>query len=186
MTADRRSCCCRRRAPCPRGRAAPSPATPPPTASTGRCGASGRGRCGRSAAGAGCPRRPCGCGRPTGAGRWGGADRLVDLGREHDPVAAPALGEPAADDLLRGAVALLHVGRLRHAVDVGGFEEVDAMLDRLVHDREAGALIGLPSRNSSSRARDGRPSGLSVRDACTPSRVLLDASAATAVGGSGS
>jgi hypothetical protein len=63
-----------------------------------------------------------------------GAHRLIQLGREHDPVPAPALGQPAADDLLRGAVALLHVGRLRPAVDVGGVEQVDAVLERLVHD----------------------------------------------------
>ena len=37
--------------PCPARRASPSPATPRPTARSGRCGASGRGRCDRSAAG---------------------------------------------------------------------------------------------------------------------------------------
>jgi hypothetical protein len=74
-----------------------------------------------------------------------GAHRLVDLGRENDPLPAPALGEPAADDLLRGAEALLHVRGLRAAVDVGGVEEVDALFERLVHDREAGRLVGDPA-----------------------------------------
>ena len=45
----------------------------------------------------------------------------VDLGRQHDLLAPPAaLREPAADDLLGDAFALLP------AVDVGGVEEVDA------------------------------------------------------------
>ena len=58
----------------------------------------------------------------------------VDLGGQHDllPPAA-ALGEPAADDLLG----------LAAAVDVGGVEEVDAGLERRVHDLVAVGLVGL-------------------------------------------
>lgn len=59
-----------------RRRPVPSPGRSPPTAWTGRRGAFGRGRCDRSAAGAGCPRKPCGCGKATGAGRWAGPHRL--------------------------------------------------------------------------------------------------------------
>src|SRR5690606_29680962 len=47
------------------------------------------------------------------------------------------LRQPVADDLFGRAVALGHVGRLRAAIDVGGVEEVDARVQRLVHDREA-------------------------------------------------
>ena len=137
--ASRRSCCCRRRAPCPAAPASPSPARSPPRASRGRYGASGTGRCGRSAGGAGCPRRRGGCGRPTGRASFGPvAHRAVDLGRQHDLLAPPAaLRQPAPDDLLGDALAVLA------AVDVGGVEEVDAQLQRLVHDREAVGLARL-------------------------------------------
>ena len=67
--------------------------------------------------------------------------RLVDLRRQDDLVAAPGALQPTADDLLRDAVALRHVGRLRPAIDVGGVEEVDAGLDRGVHDGDAGFLV---------------------------------------------
>ena len=64
------------------------------------------------------------------------AHRPVQLGRQDHLVAAPAaLGEPAADDLLGDALALLP------AVDVGGVEEVDALLEGPVHDR-VGVLLG--------------------------------------------
>src|SRR6056297_2758799 len=66
--------------------------------------------------------------------------RAVDLGREDDRLAPPAaLGEPAADDLLRGA------GLPAPAVHVGGIEEVDAELQRAVHDVEAVFLGGVPA-----------------------------------------
>ena len=56
--------------------------------------------------------------------------RPVQLGRQHDLLAPPAaLREPAADDLLGGAGALVA------AVAVGGVEEVDAELEGPVHDR---------------------------------------------------
>jgi len=71
------------------------------------------------------------------------AHRLVDLGRQDDLVAvAVALGQPAADDLLGGAVALLHVGALRPAVDVGGVDEVDAGVQGGVEDLVRGGLVG--------------------------------------------
>ena len=63
--------------------------------------------------------------------------RLVDLRRQDDFVAATIALHPAADDLFRDPVALLHVGRLRPAVDISRVEEVDARLDRGVHDRAA-------------------------------------------------
>jgi hypothetical protein len=67
--------------------------------------------------------------------------RLVHLGGQDDPVAASASLQPPADGLLRDAVPLLHVRRLRPAVDVGGVEEVDARVERRVHDSEAGRLV---------------------------------------------
>jgi hypothetical protein len=73
-----------------------------------------------------------------------GAHRLVQLGGEHDLVAATAgLGEPAAEVLLGDPVTLLHVGRLRAAVDVGGVDEVDAGLYGGVQHGEAVRLAGL-------------------------------------------
>lgn len=71
------------------------------------------------------------------------AHRLVRLRGEHDLVAASAApAEPASDDLLGQAVALLHVRALRAAVDVRGVEQVDARVHRGVHDRETGGLVG--------------------------------------------
>ena len=67
--------------------------------------------------------------------------RLVHLRGQDDVVAVPAALQPPADGLLRDAVPLLHVRRLRAAVDVGGVEEVDARIDRGVHDREAARLV---------------------------------------------
>ena len=61
--------------------------------------------------------------------------RAVDLRREHDLLApASALREPAADDRLGRARTLVA------AVAVGGVEEVDAVLERAVHDD---ARVGL-------------------------------------------
>ncbi|HWH99528.1 MAG TPA: hypothetical protein VNT27_04300 [Propionibacteriaceae bacterium] len=52
--------------------------------------------------------------------------RLVQLGGEHDLVATAAgLGQPVADVLLGDPVTLLHVGRLRTAVHIGGVDEVN-------------------------------------------------------------
>src|SRR5262245_49099449 len=62
----------------------------------------------------------------------------VDLGGEHDLFApTSALREPAPDDLLGHPLARLP------AVDVGGVEEVEATVDRAIHDREALRLGGL-------------------------------------------
>ncbi len=59
------------------------------------------------------------------------AHLAVHLGGEHDLLAPAApLREPAADDLLGHALALLP------PVDVGGVEEVDPQLQRAIHDRE--------------------------------------------------
>ena len=61
--------------------------------------------------------------------------RSVDLGGEHDLLASvAALREPVADDRLRRARALVA------AVPVRGVEEVDAVIERLVHDHERVAL----------------------------------------------
>src|SRR6185295_9736973 len=66
------------------------------------------------------------------------AHRAVDLRRQDDLLAPPsALREPAADDLLRPAFALLP------AVHVRGVEEVDPFLERAVHDLERHRLGGL-------------------------------------------
>jgi len=62
----------------------------------------------------------------------------VHLGRQdHLVAAAPALREPAPDDLFGDALTELP------AVDVGGVEEVDALLKCPVHDGEAVRLGGL-------------------------------------------
>jgi hypothetical protein len=66
---------------------------------------------------------------------------LVHFGSQDDPVAPPTLGQPPADNLLRDAVALLHVWSLGPAVDVRGVEEVDASLQRPVHDLKGGSLV---------------------------------------------
>jgi hypothetical protein len=82
------------------------------------------------------PSRPIHC-RPAIRGEG------VALGRQHDLVAARAvLRQPVADDLLGRTVSLCHVGRLRAAIDIGRIEEVDAGVQRLVHDRKAGCLVG--------------------------------------------
>ncbi len=66
------------------------------------------------------------------------AHPAVHLGGEHDLVAAPAaLGEPPADDLLGDTLAELP------SVDVGRVEEVDAVLERAVHDGVAVGFGGL-------------------------------------------
>ncbi|MNS88881.1 hypothetical protein D3C72_1228730 [compost metagenome] len=62
----------------------------------------------------------------------------VDLGGDDDLLApAAALGEPAAEDLLGDALAA------HPAVDVGRVEEVDAVLERAVHDGERVRFGGL-------------------------------------------
>ncbi len=55
-----------------------------------------------------------------------------DLGREDHPGAVAGLSEPGADDLLGLAVG---GGRGGHGVHFGGIEEVDAVVERVVHLR---------------------------------------------------
>ena len=64
----------------------------------------------------------------------------VELGRDDRPLApAAALGEPVADDGFRGALAR------RSAVDVGGVEEIDALLvGRSMIENESGSLVSQP------------------------------------------
>src|SRR5581483_4854041 len=82
------------------------------------------------------------------------------FGRQ-DKILALAL-EPLADDLLRAP------DRLR--VDVGGINEVDARLRRLIHDGEAGRLVSLRAKGHGSQTdlRDfqPRPSHASDLHAC--------------------
>src|ERR1700683_2018684 len=66
------------------------------------------------------------------------AHRSVDLcGDDHLLAAAPTLREPSADDLLGDALAFLP------SVDVGGVEEVEAGIERRVHDLVRCRLVGL-------------------------------------------
>src|SRR5436305_1980867 len=65
------------------------------------------------------------------------AHRAVELRRDDDLLApAAALGEPATDDLLGDAFALLP------PVDVGRVEEVDALVDGAIHDLVRIGLLG--------------------------------------------
>jgi hypothetical protein len=66
------------------------------------------------------------------------AHLVVHLGRQHDPLAPrAALRQPAPDDLLGDALAELP------AIHIGGVEEVDPQLQRLIHNRKAVGLAGL-------------------------------------------
>jgi hypothetical protein len=56
---------------------------------------------------------------------------VAHLGGEHDLIARPPAGEPAADHLLRAT----------QAVGVGGVEQGDAPLARSVHQRERRRLV---------------------------------------------
>jgi hypothetical protein len=88
------------------------------------------------------------------------AHLLVDLGGDHGPVAAPAaLREPAPDDLLGQALAGMP------AVDVGGVEEVHALLVGAVHDREGVLLRGLRAEVHGAEAQPahGQPGAAEVR-----------------------
>jgi hypothetical protein len=58
----------------------------------------------------------------------------IDLGRDHDILAADELLERPADDLLRRAVR----------IDVGGVEEIDAEFERLLDQPPALFLIECP------------------------------------------
>ncbi len=57
----------------------------------------------------------------------------------------PPWARPPPDDLLGDAVALLHVRGLGAPVHVRGVEVVDPLLQRLVHDLEAGGLVRHPA-----------------------------------------
>ena len=76
----------------------------------------------------------------------------MDLGRDHDILAARELLQRAADDFLRGAVG----------IDVGGIEEIDPELERLLDQRPAVFLIERPwmraaIRNAVGHAADAQP-----------------------------
>ena len=60
------------------------------------------------------------------------AEAAVELGGQHD-VVAPAAGEGLADDGLR----------LARGVDVGGVDEVDARVQRVVDDPDAVVVVGV-------------------------------------------
>ena len=67
----------------------------------------------------------------------------VELGDEDDLLpAAAALGEPLADDLLAGAAA----------IDIGGVEEGNALLNGLVHDAEAFLLVAQSAKGHGAQA----------------------------------
>ena len=69
------------------------------------------------------------------------AHRAVDLGREHDLLAPPppwANQRPMICSVIRSPLSADS-----SAVDVGGVEEVDTVLERPVHDRETSGLVGL-------------------------------------------
>src|ERR1039457_5279665 len=80
------------------------------------------------------------------------AHRAVELGRDHHLLATPStLSEPAADDLFGDALALLP------AVDVGGVEEVEARVQRSVHDLVGCRFVGLGAEvhGAEAEATDG-------------------------------
>jgi hypothetical protein len=76
----------------------------------------------------------------------------IDLGREHDVLAADEILQRAADDFLRRAVR----------IDIGGVEEIDAELERLLDQRATFFLIERPRmwpaiRNAVGHATDAQP-----------------------------
>ncbi len=83
----------------------------------------------------------------------------VELGGDDHLLApAPALGEPAPDDLLGRAAAL------GAAVDVGRVEEVDPGVERRVHDGERRRLVGLGTEvhGAQAEAADGEAGAAEV------------------------
>ena len=80
---------------------------------------------------------------------------VVDLRREDDLLAPPAaLREPASDDLLGPPFAALP------AVDVGGVEEVDPEVERLVHDDER---VGLARLRTEVHRAEAKPADAETR-----------------------
>src|SRR5262249_1388241 len=80
------------------------------------------------------------------------AHAALDLGRQDDLLAPPAaLLEPATDDLLGHALTRLP------AVDVRGVEEVEAQLERMVHDGEAVRLAGVRTEVHGAEAERAHP-----------------------------
>ena len=69
---------------------------------------------------------------------------LADFRREHDPMALAALLEPLADDRLRFA-ALMPVDP--GGIDVRGIDEIQAVIDERIEDRERRALVGGPAEH---------------------------------------
>ena len=103
------------------------------------------------------------------------AHRPVQLGGEHGALPPPAAArEPLADDLLGPAGMRLVVlgeltGRALHpAVAVGGVEEVDADLVRVIHDGVGFGEPGSAARSSWCRGRGGLRSGRNGQGGCIP------------------
>ena len=148
-----------------------TPARSRPTSPPGRRGASGTGRCGRSAGGGGCPRTPGGCGTPTGATRSATSpSRCRPSSR-----ARPCRGGPRPS---RTSSRRSSRSRRRPcaAVDVRGVEEVDAELERPVHDRVAVALVGLRAEVHRPEAQRGHHADRVARDGGTPRLESIEAS----------
>ncbi|PYE30295.1 hypothetical protein C8J37_1205 [Rhizobium sp. PP-WC-1G-195] len=88
---------------------------------------------------------------------------LATLSSENDLFPATARSQPPSDVLLGDAVTLLHVPRVRSAIDIGCIKEVDADLTRLsmiwklvassvnspkfMVPRQSGPTLGLPGRD---------------------------------------
>ena len=83
------------------------------------------------------------------AGEPGQLLRHADLGRDYEPLAVGARGQPAADDALRAAEAAGAVA----AVDVGGVDEVAATLHVRVEDRKRALLVECPAEHVSPKTQ---------------------------------
>ena len=92
------------------------------------------------------------------------AHRKAPLGREHDLAAylRRLLGEPAPDDLLRGAVA----------VDVGGVDQGAARLEEGVELRVRYALVGLGAERHRAERQGGHGAAASPKRAVLHGHVL--------------
>ena len=101
-------------------------------------------------------------------------ERVVDLGRNHDPGAFAGAREPTADHRLRLAAA---VTRYPARIDVCAIDEIAASIDERIEDRKTGRLVGGPAehvatqaqrRNSDGRTAEGAQGG--ERHAAFPKR----------------
>src|SRR5919109_4281602 len=78
------------------------------------------------------------------------AHAAVDFGCQHRFLTSPAaLRKPAADDLLRPAFARFP------AIGIGGVKEINAKLERLVHDRKRIFLRGLRTKVHGAKTQTG-------------------------------